>query len=171
MNTQRGVEVKFYSFFNLDARWDLWSTPRLRRFTSGNETRYSLYRRLGGPQSRSGQCEKIFLPPGFFLFLLFLFSSVSFLSIVCFYILFSSCHLSLYNTTQTSMPPGGIRTRNLSKWAAADPRLKPLGHRDRHGILFPHRRARSEPLYRPTFLCVAAKTLGVLLLCRVHCCA
>jgi hypothetical protein len=27
--------------------------------------------------------------------------------------------------------PGGIRTRNPSKWAAADPRLKPRGHCDR----------------------------------------
>ena len=27
--------------------------------------------------------------------------------------------------------PGGIRTRNFSKRAAADPRLRPRGHRDR----------------------------------------
>ena len=32
---------------------------------------------------------------------------------------------------QTSMPPGGIRTHNPSKWAAADPRLRPCGQRDR----------------------------------------
>ena len=42
----------------------------------------------------------------------------------------------LYLTThdthnrQTSMPPGGIRTRNPSKRAAADPRLRPRGHWD-----------------------------------------
>jgi hypothetical protein len=29
------------------------------------ETRYSLYRRLGGPQSRSGRLRKISPPPGF----------------------------------------------------------------------------------------------------------
>ena len=29
---------------------------------------------------------------------------------------------------RTSMPPGGIRTHNPRKRAAADPRLRPLGH-------------------------------------------
>ena len=33
-------------------------------FTPGN-TRYQLYRRLGGPQGRSGQVRKISPPPGF----------------------------------------------------------------------------------------------------------
>ena len=43
----------------------------------------------------------------------------------------------LYRTThnthnrQTSMPAGGIRTHNLSRRAAADPRLRPRGHWDR----------------------------------------
>jgi hypothetical protein len=32
-----------------------WSTPRPGRFTLGKETRYPLYRRLSGPQSRSGR--------------------------------------------------------------------------------------------------------------------
>jgi hypothetical protein len=32
-----------------------WLTPRPSRFTSGTETRYPLYRRLGGPQGRSGR--------------------------------------------------------------------------------------------------------------------
>jgi hypothetical protein len=32
---------------------NVWSTPRPRRFTPGNETRYPLYRSLGGPQGRS----------------------------------------------------------------------------------------------------------------------
>ena len=32
-----------------------WSTPRPGRFTPWERTRYSFYRRLGGPQSRSGQ--------------------------------------------------------------------------------------------------------------------
>jgi len=38
-------------------------TPR-PLFTPG-KTRYSLYRRLGGPQGRSGQVRKISPPPGF----------------------------------------------------------------------------------------------------------
>ena len=42
-------------------------------------------------------------------------------------------YLTKHNThhRQTSMPSGGIRTHNLSRWAAADPRLRPLGHCDR----------------------------------------
>jgi len=31
-----------------------WLTPRPDHFTPGKETRYTLYRRLGGPQGRSG---------------------------------------------------------------------------------------------------------------------
>jgi hypothetical protein len=34
-------------------------------FTPGKKTRYSLYRRLGGPQSRSGRMRKISPLPGF----------------------------------------------------------------------------------------------------------
>ena len=30
------------------------------------KTRYPLYRRLGGPQGRSGRVRKIFPPPGFY---------------------------------------------------------------------------------------------------------
>ena len=40
------------------------ATPRL--FYSGREIRYPLYRRLGGPQSRSGRVRKISPTPGFF---------------------------------------------------------------------------------------------------------
>ena len=36
------------------------------------------------------------------------------------------------HTRQTSMPPGGILTRNPSKRSAADPRHRPLGHWARH---------------------------------------
>ena len=39
-------------------------TPR-PLFTPPGKTRYPLYRRLGGPQSRSGQVGKISSPPGF----------------------------------------------------------------------------------------------------------
>ena len=41
-----------------------WSTPRPGRFTPGKETRYPLYRRLGGPKSRTGQVQKISPPTG-----------------------------------------------------------------------------------------------------------
>jgi len=42
-------------------------------------------------------------------------------------------YLITHNThnRQTSMTPGGIRTHNLSRRAAADLRLRPRGHRDR----------------------------------------
>ena len=42
-----------------------WLTPRPGRFTHGKETRYPLYRRLGGPQCRSGRVWKISPPLGF----------------------------------------------------------------------------------------------------------
>jgi hypothetical protein len=60
-----GVEVQLYSFFNLGARWGGWSTPRLDRFTIRKETRYQLYRSLGGSQGRSGRMRKISPPLGF----------------------------------------------------------------------------------------------------------
>ena len=40
-----------------------WWTPRVVRFTPGKETRYPLYRRLGGPQARSGRVRKKSPPP------------------------------------------------------------------------------------------------------------
>jgi hypothetical protein len=93
--------------------------------------RYPLYRRLGGPQGRSGRVLKISLPPflfacpGFFPFDPFLYSLNPFRP---------SCHFTFHatvltsNTTQTSMPPGGFEP---SERAAADPRLRPHGHWDR----------------------------------------
>jgi hypothetical protein len=42
-----------------------WLTPRPGRFTPGQETRYPLYRRLGGSEGRSGRLWKISPPPGF----------------------------------------------------------------------------------------------------------
>jgi hypothetical protein len=42
-----------------------WLAPRPGRFTPGKETRYPPYRRLGGPQRRSGRLRKISPPPGF----------------------------------------------------------------------------------------------------------
>ena len=41
-----------------------WSTPRPGRFTPGKETRCPLYRRLSGPQGRSGRVRKISSPTG-----------------------------------------------------------------------------------------------------------
>ena len=41
------------------------SASRPGRFLPPGKTRYSLYRRLGGPQGRSGQVWKISPPPGF----------------------------------------------------------------------------------------------------------
>jgi hypothetical protein len=42
-----------------------WLAPRPSRFTPAKEPRYPLYRRLGGPQGRSGRLRKISPPPGF----------------------------------------------------------------------------------------------------------
>ena len=42
-----------------------WSPPRPGRFTPRKETRYALYRRLGGPQGRSGRKRKISSLPEF----------------------------------------------------------------------------------------------------------
>ena len=44
---------------------DGWLTPRPSSFTPEKETRYPLYRRLGGPQGRFGRMRKISTPPGF----------------------------------------------------------------------------------------------------------
>ena len=43
-----------------------------------------------------------------------------------------------HNTTDRYPCPGGIRTRNPSKRAAADPRLRPRGHWDRHWNMHKH---------------------------------
>ena len=42
-----------------------WSAPSHDRFTPGKETRYPLYRRLGGPRGRFGQVREISSQPGF----------------------------------------------------------------------------------------------------------
>jgi hypothetical protein len=54
MKAQWDSNVQLYSFFSLGARWgDEWSTQPLGRSTPGKETRYPLYKRLGGPQGQS----------------------------------------------------------------------------------------------------------------------
>ena len=42
-----------------------WFTPRFGRFTPGKETRYPLYRRVGGSQDRSERLREVAPPPGF----------------------------------------------------------------------------------------------------------
>ena len=64
MKAQKEIEVWLYSLSSaLDG--GEWLTPRPGRFTPGKETRYPLYRRLGGPQSLSGRVRKFSLVPGF----------------------------------------------------------------------------------------------------------
>jgi hypothetical protein len=58
MKAQAGSRGIAYSFFNLGSRWDGWATTRSGRFIPGKETRYPLYRGLGGLQGRSGRVRK-----------------------------------------------------------------------------------------------------------------
>jgi hypothetical protein len=60
-----GEEVQLYPFFNLGARWCVWLTQRPGRFTPRKVTRFTFYRRLCGPQGRSGRVRKN--PPPFCL--------------------------------------------------------------------------------------------------------
>jgi hypothetical protein len=62
---RRGVTVQLYSFLNLGARWCGCSTSRPGRFTPRKETRYPLYKRMGGPQGLSERVQKISSPPEF----------------------------------------------------------------------------------------------------------
>ena len=57
----RGIALSLTSTLGGGGR----STPRPGRFTSEKETRYPFYRRLGGPQGRSGRVLRISPPPGF----------------------------------------------------------------------------------------------------------
>ena len=54
-----------YSFMTTALEGDEGSAPRPGRYLPPGKTRYPLYRRLGGPQGRSGQVRKISPPPGF----------------------------------------------------------------------------------------------------------
>jgi hypothetical protein len=58
-----GVEVRLYSFSISALGGGGWSAPH-PTVLSPEKTRYSLYRRLGGPQGRSGHVQKISPPPG-----------------------------------------------------------------------------------------------------------
>jgi hypothetical protein len=70
------------------------------RFTPGRETRCPFYRRLGGPQVRSGRVRKISPPPGFLFFLLYsILHPYLFLHLYC---------PAFCLTTQTSIFPAGF---------------------------------------------------------------
>jgi hypothetical protein len=55
------VEYRYSSTLSVTSLLDCggWSTPRPGHFISGKETRHTLYRRLGGPQSQSEQVHKM----------------------------------------------------------------------------------------------------------------
>ena len=57
-----GVEVQLYPFMTTALEGGEGSSSRLGRFLSPGK---NLYRRLDGPQDRSGQVRKILPPPGF----------------------------------------------------------------------------------------------------------
>ena len=59
-----GVEVEFYSFFNLGPRWGGWSAPHPCCFTPRKDP-LPIVQELGGPQRRSLRVRKISPPPGF----------------------------------------------------------------------------------------------------------
>jgi hypothetical protein len=66
MNAHTG-EWRYSSTLSLTSELDEagWSTPRPGRFIPGNESRYQLYRMLGGPHGQSGRVRKILPSPGF----------------------------------------------------------------------------------------------------------
>jgi len=60
-------ELRYISTLSLTSLLDGggWSTPRRGRFTPWKEIRYPSYKRLGGPQARSGRVRKISPTPEF----------------------------------------------------------------------------------------------------------
>jgi len=58
-----GVEVQFYSFFNLDATLGGWSTPRPGRFTPGKPV--PIVQEAGRASEPVGEVRKISPPPEF----------------------------------------------------------------------------------------------------------
>jgi len=57
--------VYFYSFMSTALEGGEGSASRPGSSFPPGKTRYPLYKRLGGPQGRSGQVQKISPPPGF----------------------------------------------------------------------------------------------------------
>ena len=60
-----GVEVQLYSFLTTALEGGEGSASSPGHSLPSGKTRYPLYRRLGGPQGRSGRVWKISPPPGF----------------------------------------------------------------------------------------------------------
>ena len=60
-------EYRYSSTLSLTSALDggKWLTPRSGRFTPGQQPRYSMHRRLGGPQDPSGQAWKISTSAGY----------------------------------------------------------------------------------------------------------
>ena len=61
----RGSRCIALPFLDHGTRRGEGSISRPGRYLPPGKTRYPLYRRLGGPQGRSGQVRKISPPPGF----------------------------------------------------------------------------------------------------------
>jgi hypothetical protein len=59
----RWSKVQLYSFFNLGATWGVGVQCLATANLPPGMTQYPLYRRLGGPQGRSGRVRKISPPP------------------------------------------------------------------------------------------------------------
>jgi hypothetical protein len=59
MKTYMGVAVYIHIFLTSALVGGEWSASRPCRFTPGKELRYTFYRRLGGPQSRSGRYGEV----------------------------------------------------------------------------------------------------------------
>jgi len=65
MKAQRGSRGIALLFTNLGARWGVGSQHHTLATLAPGKTQYPLYRRLGGPQNRFGQVQKISPPLGF----------------------------------------------------------------------------------------------------------
>ena len=144
-----GVEVWFYSFFNLAAltpgkkpgTYFTGGWLGLRTGLDGSEKSRPHGDSISGPSSP----QRVAIPTLFCLFLCIL--SI-FLRPNCpgFYLL-----SVLYNTHNTNIHAlGGIRTRNPSKRSAADPRLKPFGHTTIGSTERSEHRSKPFPMLRRT---------------------
>ena len=57
------VEVQLYSSITAALEGGEWSATRIGRTLPPEKSRYQIYRRLGGPQGRSGRAENL-VPTG-----------------------------------------------------------------------------------------------------------
>jgi hypothetical protein len=68
VQAQRGIRIVAVLLLNLGGGWDWWSAPRRGDFKSVKGPRYSWYKRLDGPLSRSERAwraEKLLPAQGF----------------------------------------------------------------------------------------------------------